>query len=162
MLFRAHPQKKKTCPGLIYFSLKNKREITQEQKKKNPSQSKENDLGTQAHLGLCFTCDRKCDMSWLYMALPRLLLSEGKPGSDLQLVSIMRTRGTEERILPAQFEGLVEAGQKGRLFVLPKKQTVADGTYDVPSPASIKLWLAPSSLKSIFLLKGRGLGLAIC
>lgn len=67
-------------------------------------------------------------MSWLYMALPRLLLSEGKPGSDLQLVSIMRTRGTEERILPAQFEGLVEAGQKGRLFVSPKKQTVADGT----------------------------------
>lgn len=31
-------------------------------------------------------------------------------------VRIMRTRGTEERILQAQFEGLVETRQKGKLF----------------------------------------------
>lgn len=59
-------------------------------------------------------------MSWLYMAFPSL-----SPGFrslrvnqawTYSFVLIMRTRGTEERILPAQFEGSVETGQKGELF----------------------------------------------
>lgn len=66
-------------------------------------------------------------------------------------VPIMRTRGTEERLLPAQFEVLVETGQKGKrfFFVLAQiKQAVADGSINYAVTGT----LIP---KVHFLLKGR-------
>lgn len=55
-------------------------------------------------------------------SLPGLPLSEGKPGLDLQLCAYNEDKGDRREDLPAQFEGLVETGQKGKLFCLPNSR----------------------------------------
>lgn len=114
-----------------------------------------------------FPYDRKYDMSWLYVAFPSL--SPGcrslrvNPAWTYSFVLIMRTRGTEERILPAQFEGSVETGQKGKLFFLVS-QIADSGRWDLPcTQPSINYAVTGNLIPKVhFLLKGRGLGLAIC
>lgn len=125
----------------------------QEQEKTNLSQSKQNDSVAKAPLCLLQTlCSHMIGkMLWLYTgftgSLPRLPLSEGKAGLDLELCAYNEDKRDSRGDFASTVWRRRWEGTKGKA---PKQQTVADGTYPGHNPASIMLWLAPSSLKSVF------------
>lgn len=111
-----------------------------------------------------FPNERKYDTSWLYMAFtglsPGCLSLRVNQAWTCSFVHIMRTRGTEVRILPAQFECLVETGQTETLFFLPNRKKWQMGLTLNPAQHHLCCHWHPYLL-STFVLKGRGLGLAI-
>lgn len=107
-------------------------------------------------------------MSFLYgfpQSLPRLICHSLRVNQAWTYgsLAIMRTRGTEERILLAQFEVLVETGEKEKLFFCRPNKT-EDGRWNsIFTQSGINYAVTGKLIPKVnFWLKGRGLSLAIC